>query len=104
MRYSVLGILVLAVAVGLAIEWRVNHILFGIVLGLIGLCTTVVVVARDGSPPEGAVAAAGHPAEWHFLGLGRVIRLPGLPGLVRGFFLPLARPIGDDVRPARAPV
>ena len=48
MRYSVLGILVLAVAVGLAVAWRVNHILFSIVLGLIALCATVLVVARDG--------------------------------------------------------
>ena len=48
MRYSVLGILVLAVATGLAIAWRVNHILFGIAAGLIGLCATVLIVARDG--------------------------------------------------------
>ncbi len=48
MRYYVLGMLVLAVAVGLAIAWRVNHILFSIVLGLIALCATVLVVARDG--------------------------------------------------------
>ena len=48
MRYSVLGILVLAAAVGLAIAWRVSHILFGIALGFIALCVTVLVVARDG--------------------------------------------------------
>ena len=48
MRYSVLGILVLAAAVGLAIAWRVNHILFGIALGFMALCVTVVMVARDG--------------------------------------------------------
>jgi probable Rubsico expression protein CbbX len=47
-RYSVLGILSLGVAVGLALAWRVNHILFGIVLGLIALSATVLVVARDG--------------------------------------------------------
>ena len=48
MRYSVLGILVLATAVGLAIAWRVNHILFGIALGFMALCVTVLAVARDG--------------------------------------------------------
>ena len=47
-RYSVLGILALGVAVGLVLAWRVNHILFGIILGLIALCGTVLVVARDG--------------------------------------------------------
>jgi probable Rubsico expression protein CbbX len=47
-RYSVLGILALGVAVGLVLAWRVNHILFGIILGLITLCATVLVVARDG--------------------------------------------------------
>jgi probable Rubsico expression protein CbbX len=47
-RYSALGILALGGAVGLALAWRVNHILFGIVLGLIALCATVLVVARDG--------------------------------------------------------
>jgi probable Rubsico expression protein CbbX len=48
MRYSVLGILALGVAVGLALAWQVNHILFGIILGLIALSATVLVVARDG--------------------------------------------------------
>jgi probable Rubsico expression protein CbbX len=48
MRHSVLGMFVLAVAAGLAIAWRVNHVLFSIVLGLIALCATVLVVARDG--------------------------------------------------------
>ncbi len=47
-RYSALGILALGVAVGLVLAWRVNHILFGIILGLIALCATVLVVARDG--------------------------------------------------------
>jgi probable Rubsico expression protein CbbX len=47
-RYSALGILALGVAVGLVLAWRVNHILFGIILGLIALCGTVLVVARDG--------------------------------------------------------
>ena len=47
-RYSVLGILALGVAVGLVLAWRVNHILFGIILGLVTLCATVLVVARDG--------------------------------------------------------
>jgi len=48
MRYSAFGILVLAVAVGLAITWHASHVLFGIVLGFIALCVTVLVVARDG--------------------------------------------------------
>jgi probable Rubsico expression protein CbbX len=48
MRYSVLGILAAGAAVGLALAWRANHILFGIILGLIALCGTVLVVARDG--------------------------------------------------------
>jgi probable Rubsico expression protein CbbX len=39
---------VLGVSVGLALAWRANHILFGIVLGFIALCVTVLLVARDG--------------------------------------------------------
>ncbi len=48
MRYSVYGILAAGVAVGLVLAWRVNHVLFGIGLGFIGLCVTVLAVARDG--------------------------------------------------------
>jgi len=48
LRYSGLGVLILCVAVALVVAWRVNHELFGIALGFIALCATVLVVARDG--------------------------------------------------------
>jgi probable Rubsico expression protein CbbX len=49
LRYSGLSILLLGVTVGLLMAWlRLSHVLFGIVVGLIGLCVTVLVVARDG--------------------------------------------------------
>jgi len=48
LRYSGLGILILCVAVALVVAWRLNHVLFGIGLGFIALCVTVLVVARDG--------------------------------------------------------
>jgi probable Rubsico expression protein CbbX len=48
LRYSGLVLLLLAVTVGLVITWRASHVLFGIVVGLICLCATVLVVARDG--------------------------------------------------------
>jgi probable Rubsico expression protein CbbX len=47
MRYSVLGIVVLVLGAGLAMAWRVNHVLFGIVLGLIALIVAVLGIARD---------------------------------------------------------
>ena len=47
-RYLVLGVPVLGVAVGLMVAWRHNRILFGIALGFIGLCVVVILVARDG--------------------------------------------------------
>ena len=45
MRYSVLGILALGVAVGLALAWRENRILFGVVLGLIALGILALLLA-----------------------------------------------------------
>jgi probable Rubsico expression protein CbbX len=48
LRYSGLALLLLAVTVGLVITWRVSDVLFGIVVGFICLCVTVLVVARDG--------------------------------------------------------
>jgi probable Rubsico expression protein CbbX len=72
MRYSVLGILAAGAAVGLALAWRANHILFGIVLGLIALCGTVLVVARDGwrqTSPRNLNARGFRPETVRSLGL-----------------------------------
>jgi probable Rubsico expression protein CbbX len=48
LRYTGLGILLLGVIAALVMAWRVSHILFGITVGLIALCVSVLVVARDG--------------------------------------------------------
>jgi probable Rubsico expression protein CbbX len=48
LRYSGLGLLLLGVTVALLIMWRLSHVLFGIVLGLVCLAVMVLVVAQDG--------------------------------------------------------
>ena len=106
MRYSVLGMLVLAVAVGLAVAWRVNHILFSIVLGLIALCATVLVVARDGwrqTSPQNLAARGFRPESVR----GVSVTDPGLRREIIAL-VPAAvsrRISGDRIgRPADAPV
>jgi probable Rubsico expression protein CbbX len=47
LRLSGRGLLVLGVAVVLLMAWRVSHVVFGIVVGLIGLLVAVLLVARD---------------------------------------------------------
>ncbi len=48
LRYSGLGILLLGVTVALLMAWRLSHVLFGIVGGLVVLVVTVILLARDG--------------------------------------------------------
>jgi hypothetical protein len=47
LRLSGRGLLVLGVAVVLLMAWRVSLVVFGIVVGLIGLLVAVLLVARD---------------------------------------------------------
>jgi probable Rubsico expression protein CbbX len=47
LRLSGRGLLVLGAAVVLLMAWRVSHVVFGIVVGLIGLLVAVLLVARD---------------------------------------------------------
>jgi probable Rubsico expression protein CbbX len=59
LRYSGLGVLLVGVTVSLLIVWRLSHVLFGIVVGLICLVVTVLLVARDGwrqTSPENLTA------------------------------------------------
>jgi probable Rubsico expression protein CbbX len=59
LRYSGLGVLLLGVTVALLIVWRLNHVLFGIGVGLICLVVAVLAVARDGwrqTSPENLTA------------------------------------------------
>ncbi len=48
LRYFGLGILLLGVTVVLLVAWRLSHVLFGIVGGLIVLLVTVILLVRDG--------------------------------------------------------
>ncbi|HEY1824013.1 MAG TPA: AAA family ATPase [Trebonia sp.] len=81
LRYSGLGLLLLAVLVGLVLAWRQSHILFGIILGLIALFLMVLVVARDGwrqTSPQNLTSRGFRPDS---MGGGTIVD----PGLRREF-------------------
>ena len=51
LRYSGLGLLLVGLVVGLLVAWRVNHVLFGSIVGsiaFIALSLALLAVARDG--------------------------------------------------------
>src|ERR1700761_6495475 len=51
LRYSGLGLLLAGSVVGLLVAWRVNHVLFGTIVGsiaFIALSVALLMVARDG--------------------------------------------------------
>jgi probable Rubsico expression protein CbbX len=59
LRYSGLGALLVGVTVSLLIVWRLSHVLFGIVIGLICFVVMVLLLARDGwrqTSPENLTA------------------------------------------------
>ncbi|HEV3381578.1 MAG TPA: AAA family ATPase [Trebonia sp.] len=77
LRYWVLGILLLAVAGGLLLAWQASHVLFGMAVGLVVLCATVLVVARDGwrqTSPENLTSRGFRPGS----GEGSNVIDPGL--------------------------